>query len=145
LAKLDPDVGLCLETLLKTPLAFLARIAISLIVADGQDWTGRDDAGVRERWWPDRESRTGQLEIAHRIISGRIKREIAMLQRLRELAPPLGVEAVDILPPPNSPGGEYADAGLLDPGREAALSDFLKAWVEMRDDLRRAWERPDVG
>ena len=101
MAAIDPDVDDLLTALLATPLAFCAQAAIDSIV--DQSWDDPEDRFFdRERggFHPERRSRNGQLDMADRVISGRVKREIRMLRRLRELAPELGLTSVGVLPGP---------------------------------------------
>lgn len=147
MAVLDPDVDELLSALLATPVAFVARAAIDAIIdetpeepADGP--FARDG----EPFHFERRTRRGQLDLAHWIISGRIKREIRMLQQIRRLAPELGLASVGVLPSQNAAEAEFRrTAELLDPAREAALDTFLGTWNEVQAELRQRWESSDAG
>lgn len=146
MAAIDPDVDDLLTALLATPLAFCAQAAIDSIV--DQSWDDPEDRFFdRERggFHPERRSRNGQLDMADRVISGRVKREIRMLRRLRELAPELGLTSVGVLPGPAGVRADSPIAELLDPGREDAMSAFLETWNEVRSELRQHWGFPDGG
>ena len=146
MAAIDPDVGELLSALLATPLASLAQAAIDSIAAEPRD----EDFPFRGRGFDrihlDRFSRRGQLELAHRVISGRIKREIRMLERMRALGSGLGIERLDLLPPPPGEAAAPRDAvNLMDPGREEALHAFLNVWADVEAELRQRWGAPDAG
>ncbi len=150
LATIDPDLDELLTVLLASPAAPAARAAIDAIIDEApDDPVGRlfvlDEDAFHFEF--DRRSRYGQLDLAHRIITTRTKREIHMLKRLRELAPELGLTSLTVLPPP--PVGDAAlppqTAELLDPRREKALHDFLSAWNEVQAELRQRWETSGAG
>lgn len=146
MAAIDPDVEALLLALLATPLASLAQAAIGSIVDEQPDEDFPFRGGRFDRIYFDRLSRRGQLELAHRVISGRIKREIRMLERLRSLAPGLGIERLSVLPPPAEEAAAPRDTvNLLDPGRDEALHAFLNVWTEVLGELRQGWGDPDAG
>ena len=150
MAAIDPDVDELLTVLLASPAAPAARAAIDAIIDETPDepverlFVLDEDAFHFEF---DRRSRYGQLDLAHRIITIRIKREILMLQRLRQLAPELGLTSLAVLPPPRLADAAVPPrtAELLDPRREKALHDFLTAWNEVQGELRQRWETSGAG
>ena len=82
MAAIDPDVEELLTSLLASPIGHLARAAIDAIVEDQpgdfSDLIALRGSGLGTEFPDDpkfeRGSRYGQLEVAHRVISGRIKR-----------------------------------------------------------------------
>jgi hypothetical protein len=147
LAAIDPDVGELLSSLLGTPVAFLAQAAIDSIMSEEPETEeGGRFSGDFEGYGADRHSRFGQLDLVNRIVSGRIKREIRMLERLRRLAPDLRLDSVSVLPVTSGEAAVgRATAQLLDPRRQQALHDFLASWNEVQSELRRRWEGPGAG
>lgn len=146
MATVDPDVEELLSALLATPLASLAQASIDSIVDEplGEDFPFRRRSF--DGFHFDRFSRRGQLDLANRVISGRIKREIRMLERLRGLAAGLEIERLSVLPPPVGEAAVLRDAvNLLDAGREEALHAFLNVWAEVEAELRQRWGAPDAG
>jgi hypothetical protein len=147
LAAIDPDIDDLLSALLATPLAFLAQAVIEAIVDETPD-AFEDRLSIRdgEPFHFERRTRHGQLDLAHRIISGRIKREIRMLQQVRRLAPELRLTSVSVLPLLDvTEARARRPSELLDPGREAALAVFLETWSGVQAELRQRWEASDAG
>jgi dynactin complex subunit len=147
LAAIDPDVEELLSILLRTPLAYCAQAAIDSIVDETPEEPEevvltRD--GLRSSFR--RRSRYDQLALANLIISSRIKREIKMIERLRGLAPELGLSRISVVPSAEIDGADRpAAVDLLDPRREAALQGFLTAWSAVEGELRQRWGSPDAG
>jgi hypothetical protein len=139
---IDADVEELLSALLTTPMAALARDAINSIVDEPPEEDFFSDLHDLRRLRFDRFSREGQLELAHTVITGRIKREIQMLERIRVLAPLLGLKSLSILPEPGETAASRDSVNLLDPAREDALGAFLGAWAEVRAELRQRWGDP---
>lgn len=147
MAAIDPDLDELLSVLLTTPLAFCAQAAIDSIVDEAGD--DPEERFFRRDFEPfhfERRSRYSQLDLADRVISGRIKREIRMLQDLRQMAPDLGLDSVGILPadPTRSAEGQGVTE-LLDLARETAMRAFLDAWNAVSGELRQRWETPNAG
>lgn len=80
-----------------------------------------------------------QLDLVHNVITMTLKRELALCDRLAELAPEFGVEAIDVMPgEEDGRATPQAIDRLLVPERRAAILGFLDVWLPLFRQTRES-------
>ncbi|UAJ12610.1 hypothetical protein [Polymorphobacter megasporae] len=133
---IDPDLQSLLDRLAIAGLGALARSAAFGATYEGVDEIDVDpirrDARSPGRW--------EQLERASKIVSIKLKRELAVSDRLRELAATLELKAIEITPIRSEEAVPLRPDNLLSLERSDALLALLMAWSDAATELRQGWE-----
>lgn len=140
MAQIHPHIQDLLAPLLEGPAAPLALQALARFQSD-EDTDLVFDRSRIERDDSPRGRGLRQLELADQAIAWPLKRELALMERLKGLAGELGVDEINVAPilVEGQQTVEGADR-LLSKKRRKAIIDFLKIWGAAVETVGHAME-----